>query len=225
MSQGRRGPYMRIPTHNIIFAVFCPRSPVIPRFPPLSPPPTGPGAEIELPVATYAVPHIPSFPHVHEFLYTRDTLKFLATLIPQAVWPGRDATTEIRKSQVLVQQLLQTCTISGLLDKLTYVLGTWRNMVHFGIQIEEMWQILQVSYSHIREAIVSHMNIRTAHLNYVQIAARAAPANRADDKAPADGADGKTRVDRAEDDTVGADRADVDSAAKGEDGGAAVTPA
>lgn len=151
-SSSNRCPITLHPTHNIILASHCANLPAFPTQQ-SSPQPAAPGAEISLPVQGLCVPHRESFTVVHQYVYTKDSAAFLASLIPR---PSARTLTPIVQSKSLstfALRLAATFSMETLVAHLLFVTGVYANMCHLGIQDDEMWRVLQGAWDILREAL------------------------------------------------------------------------
>lgn len=156
--------YQLVPTHNIVLAAHCAHLREFQRRHPvqsqsaISKEKVGKverGVQTTLPVERLAVPHLESFQHVHEYLYTKNAEVFAMSMIPTSTARPDLANEQAAHTPAAwAHRLAHTFTWEVLLRQLAHTLGTWQNMVFLGIQDDRMWHALQASYYTIRGALV-----------------------------------------------------------------------
>lgn len=131
------------PAHNIVLSAHCANMPNLPFTSPS--PPSQSGGPIQLPVVPMALPHPSSYGHIHQYLYTKDRVAFIASLLPslppQAVFRGSSSATTH-----YARDLATTLSTQRILALLRNAHGVYRNMCALDVQEDVMWALLNVAW-------------------------------------------------------------------------------
>jgi len=133
-----------VPIHALVFATQCA------HLPPLTcPAPRARGeAEVNtatLPVLPFPIPSPGTFSLLMQYLYTHQAKRILSVLIPVPSYTS--------SPQALSQKLTESCTVEALLSLLSTVYGLWRNVTNLGVFDEKLWQIIDFSWTVVRNAL------------------------------------------------------------------------
>ncbi|KAI0342467.1 hypothetical protein BDW22DRAFT_201116 [Trametopsis cervina] len=138
------------PAHNIVLSAFCANMPSLPYQPPT--PPAQAGGSIQLPVVPLGLPHPQSYAHIQRYLYTKDRVSFIMSLLPSVSAQGilsDPASASVRYAK----DVAGTFTTQKILSLLRDVHGVYRNMVALEIQEDLMWQLVNVAWEVLLTAL------------------------------------------------------------------------
>jgi hypothetical protein len=158
IEQGAAIRYQLVPTHSIILAAHCAHLRALPQHTSDAPL----NAELTLPIERLGVPHLESFRHIHEYLYTQNAEVFAMSMIPTST-ARTPSDGKPNGAAAWAHRLARTFTYEVLVRQLEHTLGTWQNMVFLGIQDDRMWHALQASYFTIRSALLLQTRRGMAH--------------------------------------------------------------
>lgn len=144
-----RGPRRLFPIHPIVYTARC--ADWTPPQPPYNVPHA---ASVTLPVVPLEVPHPESFGIVHEFLYTKNSARFFAALVPTP--NARTLTEHCPDGTVatLIRNLAETYKKQIIVAHLGITAGVYANMRALGIHDDEMWKILRYAWAVLREVLI-----------------------------------------------------------------------
>ncbi|KAH9947782.1 hypothetical protein B0H21DRAFT_691288 [Amylocystis lapponica] len=139
------------PTHHIVLAAHCATLPPLSPSKPASP--SAAGETIALPIVPLGIPHAPSFPRLHTYLYNKNAQELLGSLIP-TIPPSRasnesDAIFFARYSA----KLAATFTPNILLGHALAVNGLWRNACALGIFDRGLWHVIDLAWSVLLDSL------------------------------------------------------------------------
>lgn len=147
------------PAHNTILSAYCANMPSLPYSSP--PPPAQQGGPVRLPVVPVCLPHPPSYAHIQQYLYTKDHVSFLQSMLPSIPSQGACGDSSPATPQY-VKDFAATFTTQKILAFMRNAHGMYRNMCALGVQEDVMWQLLNVAWEILLSALA--VSAHTSHL-------------------------------------------------------------
>ncbi|KAI0089439.1 hypothetical protein BDY19DRAFT_1047873 [Irpex rosettiformis] len=147
---GTQANVILVPAHNVVLTAYCAN---MPRLPVSSPaPPSEKGGPIQLPVVPMNLPHPQSYGHIQQYLYTKDRVTFLMSMLPsippQAVFRGLSSA-----AVQYAKDLAMTVSTQKILAFLRNAHGIYRNMYALDVQEDVMWGLLNVAWEVLLTAL------------------------------------------------------------------------
>ncbi|TFK31714.1 hypothetical protein BDQ12DRAFT_671646 [Crucibulum laeve] len=139
------------PAHSIVFAAHCSK---LPAFPPTtSPTPENEESypmQISVPVRPLCLPSPETYPQLASFLYTKQTIPLLNSLLPCPIPTNLD---EEGQQQVYAKRLGMTYTVPVLLHNIAMVLGLWKNVCALGVFDHLLWDTMDQAWEILLNAL------------------------------------------------------------------------
>ncbi|KAI0703043.1 hypothetical protein BC835DRAFT_1319635 [Cytidiella melzeri] len=147
------------PAHNIVLSAYCANMPSLPYSSP--PAPAQQGGPVQLPVVPVNLPHPQSYAHIQQYLYTKDRVSFIMSMLPsippQGVLSGSSSATAQYAKDVAA-----TFTTQKILALLRNVHGTYRNLCALEVQEDLVWQLINVAWEVLLTALA--VSAKAPHL-------------------------------------------------------------
>lgn len=130
------------PVHDIVLAASCANMPPLQttsRDAPADP------STVRLPVVPICVPHRETFALLQQYLYTRQSDRLLACLLP--------GTASDVQPEDVARHYAETCSLAVLMQHAMQVHGLWSNACVLGVFDESLWRVLDVSWALLMESL------------------------------------------------------------------------